>query len=363
MTLLNYELDFVNLRSESYAETSRIPSTTIGTPIQDAVRRDFTCNALFYNLNLRTIEDFTGSGLLDLSNKVLRTPVSAKVTFKDDPLRLIRGIRFAGRLGFVLDDGVIEAGRDQDVRIGLVEKVSRERIGKEVSGFFTPGGNPGVSYKILQDLDLVKVIYDLEGWGVGDSGTWVRHIGDLCEGLEAQEVRLLYLCGPLARVGGGEVEEVNKNGTKRMVGVAGKAVRDGLKMKAQDATKANVITGGGLGEVGRMIGMVEEGGKPGRLEVGEWVRKGKEDWRVMVRLAAAVRVEERGDMEKVKGAVKGLEDIVVKGERDEDHWDTRPGLQLFTKLTSPSILSSPTHPPHRVWVRGSVENEGNAERW
>ena len=116
-----------------------------------------------------------------------------------------------------------------------------------------------------------------------------------------------------------------------------------------------------------MIGMVADGRKPGRLEVGEWVRKGKEDWRVMVRLAAAVRVEERGDMEKVKGAVKGLEDIVVKGERDEDHGggEHRPGLQLFTKLTSPSIHPSFPHPPTtteygfgEVWKMKGMLNGG-----
>ncbi|GMH57395.1 hypothetical protein TrRE_jg5969, partial [Triparma retinervis] len=207
MTLLNYEVDLVNLRSETYASSSRIPTCSIGSPPADASRRDFTCNALFYNLHERSVEDFTGTGVEDLRGGVLRTPVDAKVTFKDDPLRLLRGVRFAGRLGFTLDEGAMEAGRDPEVRRGLTEKVSRERIGKEVQGFFKEGGRPAVSYRILYELGLVGLIYDVRGWGIEGSWDWVRHLEGFEGGLSGEEVRLAYLFGPLAGAGGGGEEE------------------------------------------------------------------------------------------------------------------------------------------------------------
>jgi len=73
----------VNLRSEEYAHHSRIPTMQFGTPEQDALRRDFTINALFYNLNEGVVEDLTGRGLEDLRGGLIRTPLAAKETFLD----------------------------------------------------------------------------------------------------------------------------------------------------------------------------------------------------------------------------------------------------------------------------------------
>ena len=79
-------LDFVNLRSESYADESRIPTMSFGTPLEDAMRRDLTINALYYNLNEKKVEDFTGKGIEDLKIGLCRTPLEAKRR-QDDPLR------------------------------------------------------------------------------------------------------------------------------------------------------------------------------------------------------------------------------------------------------------------------------------
>ena len=87
--VLGVFIDCVNLRSEAYTEDSRIPSITFGTPQEDALRRDFTINTLFYNVSTMQIEDFTGKGLTDLRDKIIRTPLPAYVTFKDDPLRVM----------------------------------------------------------------------------------------------------------------------------------------------------------------------------------------------------------------------------------------------------------------------------------
>ena len=81
-------IDCVNLRTESYADSSRIPEIRCGTPQEDAVRRDFTINALFFNINTNQIEDFSGSGLSDIQRRVIRTPLPPIITFNDDPLRV-----------------------------------------------------------------------------------------------------------------------------------------------------------------------------------------------------------------------------------------------------------------------------------
>jgi len=94
------ELDFVNLRTEAYSEESRVPQMSLGTPSEDAFRRDLTINALFYNVHTQLVEDFTGQGLADLRRAIVRTPLPAMVTLQDDPLRALRVLRFACRFGF-----------------------------------------------------------------------------------------------------------------------------------------------------------------------------------------------------------------------------------------------------------------------
>ncbi len=88
-------IDLVNLRSEEYGEDSRVPIIKIGTPLEDALRRDLTINSMFYNINSNTIEDLTGRGISDLKNRVAMTPLPPLKTFIDDPLRVLRVIRFA----------------------------------------------------------------------------------------------------------------------------------------------------------------------------------------------------------------------------------------------------------------------------
>jgi len=138
MRLCGVEVDFVNLRSEAYADdSSRVPThVDFGTPTQDALRRDFTVNALMFNVHSRKIEDWTGQGWNDLRAGLLRTPLCPKVTLLDDPLRALRGVRFAARYGFALDEGFRGACRDPHVRAALLTKVSRERVGKEIKGAF-----------------------------------------------------------------------------------------------------------------------------------------------------------------------------------------------------------------------------------
>ena len=103
LRIFNNSIDCVNLRAESYTTTSRIPTIRFGTPLEDSLRRDFTINALFYNVTSELIEDFTGKGINDLNSGIIRTPLDPNITFTDDPLRILRAIRFASRYGFQLD--------------------------------------------------------------------------------------------------------------------------------------------------------------------------------------------------------------------------------------------------------------------
>lgn len=130
--IFGFDVDLVNLRKETYTEESRNPQMEFGTPEQDALRRDATVNALFYNLHTSMVEDFTGSGLRDMKGKTIRTPMPAYQTFKDDPLRVLRLIRFASRLNYKIDSDTEVSMQNNDIKVSLRAKISPERIGTEV---------------------------------------------------------------------------------------------------------------------------------------------------------------------------------------------------------------------------------------
>ena len=129
--LFDLDVDFVNLRKETYTEDNRNPQMEFGTPLEDAERRDATINALFYNLHTDFVEDFVG-GLKDLDAKRISTPLEPKQTFRDDPLRVLRLIRFASRLNFSLDSECQLWMGDKTIKKALEKMISRERIGVEL---------------------------------------------------------------------------------------------------------------------------------------------------------------------------------------------------------------------------------------
>lgn len=118
-------LDLVNLRSESYAADSRIPEMTFGSAQDDAQRRDLTINALFYNLHTKEVEDLTGKGVDDLRRGLVRTPLAPRTTFLDDPLRVLRAVRFAHRFRFSIDEELLAAAAEPEVREALRTKARR----------------------------------------------------------------------------------------------------------------------------------------------------------------------------------------------------------------------------------------------
>lgn len=156
--LFGVDIDFVNLRSEEYTHDSRVPSIEFGTPEQDAVRRDATLNALFYNLNQGEIEDYTKRGLSDLQNGILKTPLAPIKTFLDDPLRIIRLIRFASKFNFVVESETLNAMKEEHNKSALLTKISKERIEIELRKILT-SNNPGYGLQLINYVDLASSIF------------------------------------------------------------------------------------------------------------------------------------------------------------------------------------------------------------
>ncbi|KAG7592655.1 Poly A polymerase head domain [Arabidopsis thaliana x Arabidopsis arenosa] len=160
MRIYDQWIDFVNLRSEEYTENSRIPTMKFGTAKEDAFRRDLTINSLFYNINSGSVEDLTERGIDDLKSGKIVTPLPAKATFLDDPLRVLRAIRFGARFGFTLDEELKEAASSEEVRVALGEKISRERIGNEID-LMISGNGPVSAVTYLSELKLFTVVFSL----------------------------------------------------------------------------------------------------------------------------------------------------------------------------------------------------------
>jgi tRNA nucleotidyltransferase/poly(A) polymerase len=151
------EMDFVNLRSEHYTD-SRIPAMQMGTPEQDAARRDLTINALFYNLETSQIEDFVG-GLKDLAGMRLRTPLDPLKTFLDDPLRMLRVLRFHARFpDSSLDPHLAQALHLPEAHDAFRRKVALERAGPELLGMMA-GAAPAQSVRLLLESGLYRCVF------------------------------------------------------------------------------------------------------------------------------------------------------------------------------------------------------------
>ncbi|CAH0513252.1 unnamed protein product [Peronospora belbahrii] len=157
-------VDFVHLRAEEYTQGSRVPEVTFATPADDASRRDLTINALFYNLHTRQVEDFTGKGVHDLIQGIIRTPTEPVQTFLDDPLRVLRAFRFACEFGFTIDSALEKAVREQrEIVDAMRRKVSRERIGIEVRKMLS-GEDPARAFSLLRDFGLLDLVFsDIAG--------------------------------------------------------------------------------------------------------------------------------------------------------------------------------------------------------
>ncbi|BGO88889.1 tRNA nucleotidyltransferase (CCA-adding enzyme) [Rhodotorula toruloides NP11] len=162
-------VDWVQQRGqEVYTEGSRIPTVAFGTPLEDAERRDLTINSLFYNLRTRLIEDQTGKGLSDLGfvsgqPKKIRTPLEPVKTFRDDPLRVVRAVRFAARFGreYELDAEMAEAIKREEIKEALRNplKISRERHADPQLTPRRAGKDPHYAFELIESLELHPLIF------------------------------------------------------------------------------------------------------------------------------------------------------------------------------------------------------------
>ena len=151
------EIEFVGARKESYNRDSRKPIVEDGTLENDQDRRDFTINALAIGLSKsnfgKLLDPF--NGVRDIENKILRTPLEPEVTYSDDPLRMMRAIRFSSQLGFTIEKESLEAISKNKSRISIV---SKERITDELNKIIL-SPIPSVGFKLLFDTGLLHLIF------------------------------------------------------------------------------------------------------------------------------------------------------------------------------------------------------------
>ena len=156
LKLDDIEVEFVGARKESYNEDSRNPIVENGTLQDDQNRRDFSINALALDLSEANFGDLLDpfNGIEDLGNKIIRTPLDPDITYSDDPLRMMRAIRFATQLGFIIEKESLNAITRNNERIKII---TNERIVVELNKILE-SKTPSIGFLLLEETGLLKYI-------------------------------------------------------------------------------------------------------------------------------------------------------------------------------------------------------------
>ena len=177
------DLEFVGARKESYQRHSRKPVVETGTLEEDQERRDLTINAMSFSLNE---EDYGAlrdpfHGLEDLQNGIIRTPIDPQKTFDDDPLRMMRAIRFAVRFGFEIEESTYQGIVDRHERLGII---SAERIAEELNKMIL-SDKPSYAFALLVETGLLSIFFpEMVALQGGKEVNGIRHKDNFWHTLE-----------------------------------------------------------------------------------------------------------------------------------------------------------------------------------
>lgn len=348
LTVYGHPIDFANLRSETYSNESRIPTVQFGTPLQDAQRRDITINALFYNIQTEEVEDFCGSGFIDLEAGIIRTPLPAKETLLDDPLRLLRVVRFATRFQFSIDPELEVALMDEEVDASFRYKISRERVGTELD-------------KILRDKHALEGLQMMHRLGIFNLVFDIPHNADRARFSLPSDAQIKTILSVYERIAGNPplIEGYNKRlallaasllpHARQMMERPRRAtteplvnaiIRDSIKFTNQDMLDVWQL----LSQLDQVQVLVEKGVAASRTEMGRIVRSLGRRWDIGIELAcidSVLRGTHDDSSETVLRYLDASKRIIAAGLQDS--WSYRTILsgrdlqELLNLKQSPKI--------------------------
>ena len=187
----HHNVELVMTRKEFYFNNSRKPEVEVGSLEDDAIRRDFTINALYRRVNDNKILDLTGKGISDLQNKLLRTTNDPVLVFTEDPLRMMRAVRFAAQLDFRIDDSAWDAILQEHQKL---QNISSERIRDELQKIIL-SPNPTLGFQLLKKTKLLSQI--IQPLSMLDEVSWNNLINKLSYAPKKIDFRLALICSAI----------------------------------------------------------------------------------------------------------------------------------------------------------------------